>query len=130
MEDVIAIARAHSQERISRQRAWYAARPNAAAPARFYSDLEKLELKENQFVIQLGWGGGWDSKTLGSRFDSQFMDRVIMHYKMARGRRKPGDPFPKSRRAAMNVRRAADGRVIETPGLPLGWALVEMVKAA
>jgi CRISPR-associated protein Csm5 len=127
LEKLVAIMQTHAQERIRAQRAWYEKR-KAIAPASFYRDLERLSLKQNQFVVQIGWGGGWDSKTLGSVLaaDAEFLEWVIAHYRMARGRRQPGAPFPASRRVAMNVQRAKDGQRIEIPGLPLGWVLVDM----
>ena len=128
LENMVVIARAHADERIKAQQAWYAKRPNSAGPAGFYRDLGKLALKEGQFVIQLGWGGGWDSKTLGTRLtaDDKFIEGVITQYRMAKGSRKPGDPFPKSRRAAMQVRRDKENRAVEIPSVPLGWILVEL----
>ncbi len=43
---------------------------------------------------------------------------VINRYRLARGRRRRGDPFPKSRRVVLDAK--------ETPVAPLGWVLLEM----
>ncbi|MBL7202407.1 MAG: type III-A CRISPR-associated RAMP protein Csm5 [Anaerolineae bacterium] len=124
------VVRAHVEERIQTERAWYAGVQEAQEAQTFYGELASLGLPENAFVLQLGWGGGWDSKTLGSRLraDERFMENVIDKYKLARGRRRPGDAFPKSRRILVRVRQTRDGRAIEQPALPLGWAMVEMIR--
>ncbi len=131
LESLAAIAHAHAQERVKTQRAWYEQRPDATLPAGFYRDLDKLALKDYQFVIQLGWGGGWDSKTFGTRLgaDGKFMDWLISTFRMARGQRQPGDPFPKSRRAVMRRQSGNGDQTIETPAAPLGWVLVELKSA-
>jgi len=128
LENLVGIARAHAQERIKIQRDWYEKRPNGAVPAGFYRDLEKLTLGEGQFVIQLGWGGGWDGKTLGTRLtaDQAFLEGIITQYHLSKGRRDFGDPFPKSRRAVMSITRNAEGEMQEKPAAPLGWVLVEL----
>ena len=54
------------------------------------------------------------------------MERLIKDYSLARGRRKPGDPFPKSRRVAVTFAQSANGQRTESPAFPLGWVLVEM----
>lgn len=78
--------------------------------------------------MRLGWGTGWEGKTFGSRLqeDPQFMERIIQDFRLARGRRQPGDPFPKSRRVAVALARAQNGQVTETAATPFGWALMEM----
>jgi CRISPR-associated protein Csm5 len=123
-----AIVRAHIGERIRAERAWYAEASDAGAAQGFYDHLARLDLPENAFVVQLGWGGGWGSKTLGSHLlaDGRFMEGIIERYRLARGRRQRGDPFPKSRRIAVQVAQGRDGRAAERPSVPLGWALVEM----
>jgi len=130
LESLPALARAHALNRIQTQLQWFQNRPNSQRLATFYSDLQKLSLKANQFVIQLGWGGGWDSKTFGSRLaeNPAFFEWVITNYRLARGRRQRGDLFPKSRRVAMRVIADNQGRRIETPAAPLGWVLVEMLE--
>lgn len=123
------ILRAHALERIRKQLAWFRNRRDASLVADFYARLEKLSFAENQFIVQLGWGGGWDSKTLGSRLqeNEKFFDWLVVQPKLgllrgkARENRKPGAPFPSTRRVAMK----RDSGKGETPAAPLGWALVE-----
>lgn len=123
-----AVVRAHTANRVKVERQWYAGRPDAQIAQRFYKELANLNLSENACVLQIGWGGGWHSKTLGSRLqaDGRFMEGIIGDYRLARGRRRQGDPFPKSRRAVVRVARGKDGRAVERPGVPLGWALMEI----
>lgn len=127
------LARAHSLDRIRDQQAWFEKRsvPKLAA---LYAQFGKVTLTENQFLAQLGWGGGWDNKTFGSRLqsDAKFFDWLATHPKLgllhgkAREARKPGVPFPSTRRTAMA--RGKDNT--ETPAAPMGWALVELTEIA
>ncbi len=126
LDKLVNITRAHTLERVRNLRQWFDQR-HINNIADFYANLERMKLSEGQFVIQLGWGGGWDSKTFGvDRLTPKFVDWVVMNYRLARGKRQPGDPFPKSRRVAMRVMRNEQGRISETPGVPLGWVLVEV----
>lgn len=81
----------------------------------FYERLaQKLsESLPNQFLLQIGWGTGWQSKTIGSKLPEQEIDEVVDKY----FKRKPKGIFPSSR------------RLIEYPGeglLPLGWVKVTL----
>jgi CRISPR-associated protein Csm5 len=122
------VVQQHSMQRIQREAEWFSQIRGAQRLAQFYAQLAQAKLGRSMFLVQLGWGAGWESKTLGSRLqaDKSFMERLVRDYSLARGRRQEGDPFPKSRRMVVAYNRASDGRVAETPGSPLGWALVEM----
>jgi CRISPR-associated protein Csm5 len=124
------VVQAHSTDRIQRELAWFKRMKGADSLASFYQRLANVsgKLGGSMFFVELGWGAGWESKTFGSRLekDNRFMERIIRDYRLARGSREHGDPFPKSRRAAAALRRAPNGRFLETPATPLGWALVEM----
>lgn len=131
LRNLAQVVQTHSQERIRREKAWFASIPNGTRLHQFYARLEMSQVPENAFLLQLGWGTGWEDKTFGTRLsnDGQFMERLIQQYKLARGRRKPGDPFPKSRRVIMVYQHDSSGKVTgEQPALPLGWLLVEMEK--
>lgn len=85
---------------------------------RFVSDQTSGE-----FIIQLGWGGGWDSKTLGKRLTdnkTEFSKLVNdSRYKMLRkGKFVAGDVYPKTRRAIVT-------RKMQPVSL-LGWIWVRM----
>lgn len=121
----------HSAERIRRELAWFKAMPktaNAGRVAQAYTAWADYQPGPQQCLIQLGWGAGWDNKTFGSRLqaDPQLMERLIGEFKLARGKRQRGDPFPKSRRLAVSVARDQQGNLSETPAVPLGWCLLEV----
>jgi CRISPR-associated protein Csm5 len=122
------VMQAHSAQRIQREGEWFSQIRGAQRLAQFYQRLAQAKLSKSMCLLQLGWGAGWESKTFGSRLqvDAQFMERLVSDYRMARGRREEGDPFPKSRRMVVAYNRATDGRVAETPGSPLGWVVMEM----
>ena len=124
------VVQAHSNDRIQRELAWFKAMRGVERVAGFYQRLANVsgKLGGRQFLLELGWGTGWESKTFGSRLESdeRFMERIINDYRLARGSREHGDPFPKSRRVAVAFRRDGTGKYIEYPAYPLGWALVEM----
>lgn len=128
--NMAAILRTHALDRIRKQLSWFGKRMDASLIADFYARLEKISFADNQFVVQLGWGGGWDSKTLGSRLqsDAKFFDWLVVQPKLgmlrgkARENRKPGAPFPSTRRVAM--KRGSEKE--EMPAASIGWVLVEL----
>lgn len=131
LRDLGEVVNQHSQARIASELAWYKALPNVGRLAAFYERLNQSGMRERQFLLQLGWGTGWEDKTFGSRLQAEpgFMDKIIKDYHLTRSKRNPGDPFPKSRRVVMAYKRNAQGEIIgETPAYPLGWVLVEMEK--
>jgi len=132
LENLAAILNAHALQRIRRQRAWYDAR-GSKRPAGFYAQMENLRLAPNQFVTQIGWGAGWDAKTLGSRLkeeDERFFDWLAAQPKLQLTRRgvprRPGSPFPNSRRVAMIRQKTGEGKYNEIPAAPMGWVVVEL----
>lgn len=83
---------------------------------RFVSDQTS-----NEFIIQLGWGGGWDSKTLGKHLTdnkAEFADLVNRYRMIRQGKFKVGDMYPKTRRAIVT-------RKMQPISL-LGWVWVRM----
>ena len=122
-----ALVNRRSLEQARREKAWFANIPNAGGLISFYDQILKSNLKPNQMLVCLGWGTGWESKTFGEQMfsSSQVREALLRQFHMARGRRKSEDPFPLSRRVAASFKKAADGRVYETPALPLGWVLVQ-----
>jgi CRISPR-associated protein Csm5 len=124
-----AIVNRHTAQRLKEERAWFNGVPGAERVLEFYRGLG---IPTQGFLLQMGWGTGWDDKTFGSRLraDPNFLEGILRPpkaggYGIARGRRQPGDPFPKSRRVAVQVQRAPDGRTLERPVAPLGWMWVE-----
>lgn len=74
---------------------------------------------DNEFVLQLGWGGGWSSKTLGDRLqrDQGEFVRLVNKYSLSKGRY-AGGAFPKSIRLAYSK----SGE----PAAELGWVKVRV----
>lgn len=116
-----AICREHARQRIANELTYFQGRPDAAQPLRFYQALQRRlnALPEDGFLLQLSWGAGWDAKTFGShlREDASQFDRLIRDYRLSRGRRRPGAPFPSSRRLVLR-----GGQ----PAGPMGWVELEM----
>ncbi|HEY75205.1 MAG TPA: type III-A CRISPR-associated RAMP protein Csm5 [Thermoflexia bacterium] len=134
LEQLPSVVRIHTQQRIAEEIEWFQGVPGAEEVLDFYRQLQQAIPPGSRFLLQVGWGTGWDDKTFGSRLraDPQFMEGILRSrraggYGIARGRRRPGDPFPKSRRVAVRIT-PGQGRAIEKPAAPLGWVLVEMEK--
>ncbi len=122
------VMRAYYTHRLTQELNLLSSVPNSQRLVQLYKEWQQEALADNEFFMQLGWGTGWDSKTLGSHLQSDpgFMETILRDYKMTRGRRQPGDPFPKSRRVLVKVERSTSGQTRELPIVPLGWVLVEM----
>lgn len=121
-----AIARAWGLEVLEAEQAWFAERKYVQI-AELYREMAGLlkgeKLGRNRFFLQIGWGGGWNVKTVGPalRADPVRLERLLDDRQLspARIRRNTGQPFPKSRRVM----------VINQPAqivAPFGWCLVEM----
>jgi CRISPR-associated protein Csm5 len=93
------------------------------AIARFYQTLlDRLQQVEAQrgFVLNIGWGGGWETKTftnpLTEGLDEEY-ERIRQTYNLGR---RGADVFPKTRRVAYQG---------DQPFAPLGWiALIPEVE--
>lgn len=118
----------HARDRIEREYHWLKNIPAASQTAGFYQKLSQKDFGQDRFLLQIGWGSGWGGKTFGSRLQDHpsFMEGLIKKYRLARGKRQPVDPFPKSRRLIMVTIETSQGKIQESIGYPLGWALVEM----
>ncbi len=81
--------------------------------------IDSSKNTDNEFVLQLGWGGGWSSKTLGDRLqrDQGEFVRLANKYSLSKGRY-AGGVFPKSIRLAYNK----SGE----PAAELGWIKVRV----
>lgn len=80
----------------------------------FYTRLlDGLKKADEKFFLNLGWGGGWITKTPGILFKEQLSDLIediIREYY-----KRPGFPFPKSRRV-----------VVDGGYTPLGWVKIQL----
>jgi len=130
LEELMARAQAHSQARIAELVTWFERAEGTEDIAGFYRQLAKITLPPTQAFIQLGWGSGWDGKTFWTHLqkDPQLFERLVDEFRLHRaGRNTPsrhlGDPFPRSKRAAMGVKEG-----IAKPIAPFGWVLIEMEK--
>jgi CRISPR-associated protein Csm5 len=118
IEQLPALAREHARQRLLIEAEYYRKRNGPRDAMRFYDRLINTwsELPDNELIVQIGWGAGWESKTLGSglvRTDDRAFERLLDDYRMTKEQgRRPGDPFPQSRHLALR-----DGR----PSDPLGW---------
>ncbi|MEW5958019.1 MAG: type III-A CRISPR-associated RAMP protein Csm5 [Chloroflexota bacterium] len=119
---------AHTRQRLESGWEWFKKKPDAKQAAGLYRQLLGVKLPENSCLLQIGWGTGWGGKTYGSRLQANgpLMEFIISKYRLARGRRNPGDAFPKSRRVAVSVAKDPAGKFKPVPGLPLGWVLMEL----
>ena len=128
LTDLSRAVRNHSLTLARQERTWFSAIDSARQVAGFYHQIANVRLPARRFLISLGWGTGWASKTFGPHLQQHpdFMERIVRDFRLARGRRQPGDPFPKSRRVVVQISRDRQGRPLETPATPLGWCLVEM----
>ena len=73
---------------------------------------------ENTFFIEVGWGTGWKSKTLGHVIKDNDLARVISKYRLSRSNEPHAERFPKTRRAAR------DGSGVLR--VPFGWLKVTL----
>jgi len=107
---------------IAGERTFFERFPEAAEVSRFYEELrERLAgLGPQSFMLPVGWGAGWRSKTLDDRLrgegaaDEDFATAVqrfnLKKHKSAAFR--AGGSFPDTRKLALNG---------ERPWRPLGW---------
>lgn len=121
LRNIAQVANLFTQNRLIReQERW----KNVDGPIRsFYDSFKRERIDErNEFFLQLGWGGGWDSKTLGpllSENDALFSQIISKYgsFLIRKGTHQVGDRFPKTRRVVVR-----DDRPIS----PLGWVHVKM----
>lgn len=85
--------------------------------AGFYEKLHQqiVTLTPNQFPLQLAWGTGWHTKTIGTKLSSTEIRQIVRKYKLDRGRNYP--IFPKTRRLAQKENK---------PFAPLGWTIITL----
>ena len=128
LNELLPRAQAHSQARIAKLVDWFEQAEGAEAIARFYRQLVDVQLGPNQALVQLGWGSGWDGKTFWTHLmeNPVFFESLVDEFRLHRAGkgappRRPGDPFPRSKRAAMVVKQG-----VARPAAPFGWVLLEM----
>ncbi len=118
----------HSLALARREIEWFKAIRGAEQLSGFYQQVAGSRPGARRFLVSLGWGTGWESKTFGSHLqaDPALMERIMRDFRLARGPRQQGDPFPKSRRVVVQISKDHQGRPTEKPVALWGWCLVEM----
>jgi cold shock CspA family protein len=112
------LGKRHARQRLLTEADYFRKQGGPSGAMGFYDGLvgRLMDLPENAFLTQVGWGSGWESKTLGShllRQDDRQFEELLAKYRMTKEQdRQPGDPFPRSRHLAL-----VDGH----PALPMGW---------
>jgi len=122
---LVTLGKEYARERLLKEVAFFKNHRGPQTALGFYAALVKQllegELADDEFLLQVGWGTGWESKTLGSgllRQDDVAFERLLDQYRMTKERnRQVGDPFPKSRTLALQG---------GEPALPLGWVRVRL----
>ncbi len=115
------IARGWAKAQLEREAEIYRSR-GWQVPRRVNHILQQtLEARKDIFLLQLGWGTGWTTKTIGPLLSKSLQDQIVGRYGLSRGKHRPGDAFPKSRRMS-----GEPGPQGPRPALPFGWVLVKM----
>jgi CRISPR-associated protein Csm5 len=124
IEQLPKLAKEHARQRLLAEAGYFKAKGGPTGAMRFYDGLINTwsELAENELIVQIGWGAGWESKTLGSgllRTDDRAFEQLLDQYRMTKERdRRPGDRFPKSRHLVLDRH--------SRPAEPLGWVRVRL----
>ncbi len=98
--------------------------PGAEKVAKFYEELRDFDLPKNHAFLAIGWGTGWDGKTFWTHLqeDAHLFEALVKQFRLQRrpkgaSKRKPGDPFPASRRVVVQKERVA---------APFGWVVLAL----
>ncbi len=130
LDELMARTQAHSRARIGKLLAWFETADGCERVTAFYRSLASASLAPNAALVQIGWGAGWDGKTYWTHLqeNAELFEQLIYDFRMHKGvkgspPRKVGDPFPRSKRAAMIIKNG-----VALAAAPFGWALVELEK--
>jgi CRISPR-associated protein Csm5 len=101
-ESLLHAWREQGRQRITQELAFWERRTGGEQVLEFFTNLEKqaAAADTNMFFIEVGWGAGWKSKTLGNLISGPALGRVMSKYRLTRNPYREGDAFPKTRRAA------------------------------
>lgn len=113
---LVPVAKRRARERLKRELDFY----TGALPALANECVRLLRvvdaLADNQCLLQVGWAGGWESKTLGYDLihqDDDGFERLVQDFRLSpKHYRNPGDRFPLTRALVR------EGRAWRQP---LGW---------
>lgn len=124
-----ATCRRRAEELITGELDYFGSLANTAEIARFYEELrgQLQNLEPRSFLLPIGWGAGWRSKTLDTRLrDSEEREEafvnIVRNFNLKKHRHKsdvfqPGGVFPETRKIILNGDR---------PWRPLGWVRVDI----
>lgn len=128
IEQLPRLAGEYARQRLLIEAEYFGPESRAPGARRFYDYLINevwSKLTGNEMILQMGWGTGWESKTLGSdllRTDDAAFERLLSQYHMTKEtNRQLGDPFPKSRHLVLD----RNGQ----SGEPLGWMRLRLEPA-
>lgn len=111
--------RAQARYRIEQERQFYKTR-DLPQLEQFYQALadQLAGCDDNSFLVQIGWGAGWGSKTLVRTIDrADAVDGLVQQYRLDRGRGRGGE-FPATRHLVVD--RQAQ------PIAPFGWLRISI----
>lgn len=114
LKDLPNVVQRFSQQRLQAAAAWYQ-RHGLPNLVQFCQSMQRPQAQApGVCFLQIGWAGGWDSKTLGALLqdDRPLWGEILRCYHLGRGRRDPQAPFPATRRLVMRD---------ERPAAPFGW---------
>ncbi len=123
------LANRRAQLRIERERK-NAEKQGWAHATRVYEGLLKWLTRppSDTFLVQMSWGAGWESMTIGTLLPPETQKQVRQRFKLGkppgwRGQWQPDEnsPFPKGHRMTV-----ASGKSDAQPLEPMGWVVVEM----
>jgi CRISPR-associated protein Csm5 len=114
---------AFAGRRLDQELAYFQGRRDSGEVLAFYNGLvERFNNQgEGQFLAQLGWGSGWNSKTLNDllMLDEREFARLVREYRLSKhwDTFQPGDRFPNSRHLVQQ-----GGKFVR----PMGWVQVSL----
>lgn len=125
LDELMPRTHAFTQDRIDPLIEWFN-KAGIEKIANFYVQIREAAVGQNRAILQLGWGGGWDSKTFASHLkkDEQLFTRLLKKFRMQKGRGS-GKDFPASKRVIVKD----DGQNIYRLA-PFGWVLLTLEEKA
>ncbi|GAB4282365.1 MAG: hypothetical protein Kow0080_36270 [Candidatus Promineifilaceae bacterium] len=122
LENLAKLGKKHYRQRLLAEANYLNEKNGPRQTKLFYHKLidDFPKLAANEFVLQIGWGAGWDSKTLSGllKQNERVFARLVKDYRLQRRSRRPYQPgalFPASRKLVLRGSETAE---------PLGWIKV------
>ena len=122
LDRLVKEARTWATDLLEKEIAFAKERPSLSQALNLYNQMLSSPLPPGAFFLQLGWGAGWQAKTVGPWLPPPMQRSVRERYQLGRPPKASRDwkpnsntPFPKSRRASKCYG-------------PFGWVLVKMKK--